>query len=630
MKTAWVLLSALLFAIPAEAVVVTCVNEGGSVVRIDYNAGDESVLPRAFALDVTVDGGATITSVYDYKVGDSTAAGRGFGVFPSSMRIDEKGLVGDWGKPDMIPSGSTGVQPGVGTSDVTLGMASRYSGSENAPLVSGTLCRIRVDMRGATAVNVRVAQNASGGGVVLEDAKPAKFTGVGCTLNGSSAPAAPEAPASITYPATSSTGKYAVSWAVSARATTYRLERSADNGGAWTAIYSGAAATCAETVANGTYLYRVQASSAVGASSWRTGSTGCVVSIATQPPLPQPPASVTYPAASSTGKYSVTWPASTGATSYQLERSANAGSAWAGVYSGASRSYAETVSNGTYRYRVRATNSAGSSLWRTSSVNCVVSIPTQSVVPQPPASVAYPATSSTGKYTVSWPASTGATSYRLERSANAGSAWAGVYSGSSLSYAETISNGAYRYRVRATNIAGSSVWRTGSTSCVVSIPTTAATVGNTTVFSGASTASNRRAVPYTMAAAGQLQSISIYHNGGSGQMILGVYADNSGRPGARLGVTNAVAVSKAQGWQTVALKSPVAAPAGQKIWLAWVFQNNVSVRATAGAPGRASSNAGWSGGMPGAFGSSTVANYIYSIYATYTPENPRDDDEHDD
>ncbi|MEN6333841.1 MAG: hypothetical protein ABFE01_06230, partial [Phycisphaerales bacterium] len=109
-----------------------------------------------------------------------------------------------------------------------------------------------------------------------------------------------------------------------------------------------------------------------------------------------------------------------------------------------------------------------------------------------------------------------------------------------------------------------------------------------------------------------------------------VYADNSGRPGARLGVTNAVAVSKAQGWQTVALKSPVAAPAGQKIWLAWVFQNNVSVRTTAGAPGRASSNAGWSGGMPGAFGSSTVANYIYSIYATYAPEYPRDDDEHDD
>ena len=82
MKTIGVLLVALLFVVPAEAVVVTCVNEGGNMVRIDYSAADEQVLPVAFALDVTVDGGAMITSVYDYKIGDSTAASRGFGIFP--------------------------------------------------------------------------------------------------------------------------------------------------------------------------------------------------------------------------------------------------------------------------------------------------------------------------------------------------------------------------------------------------------------------------------------------------------------------------------------------------------------------------------------------------------------------
>jgi hypothetical protein len=144
-------------------------------------------------------------------------------------------------------------------------------------------------------------------------------------------------------------------------------------------------------------------------------------------------------------------------------------------------------------------------------------------------------------------------------------------------------------------------------------------LGNTTVFTGVATAMNRRAVPYTMSEAGQLLNISIYHNGGSGQMLLGVYSDSSNRPGARLGVTNAVTVNGSAGWQTVALQSPVSVAAGQRVWLAWVLQNSVGIRATSGTPGRAEAGATWSGGMPTTFGSSTVGNYIYSIYATYRP-----------
>ena len=125
-------------------------------------------------------------------------------------------------------------------------------------------------------------------------------------------------------------------------------------------------------------------------------------------------------------------------------------------------------------------------------------------------------------------------------------------------------------------------------------------------------------MPYTMPEAGQLQSISIYHQAGSGQMILGVYADSSGKPGSRLGVTSSTTVSSTPGWQKVNLQSPVSVSAGQKIWLAWVFQSNPGIRYASGTPGRASSSALWSGGMPTTFGTSTVANYIYSIYATYT------------
>ena len=90
--------------------------------------------------------------------------------------------------------------------------------------------------------------------------------------------------------------------------------------------------------------------------------------------------------------------------------------------------------------------------------------------PPIPASISYPASSSTWEYTVSWAASAGADSYQLERSNNGGSSWSQIYSGANTSYAELIGSGSYRYRVKATNVAGSSDWRTGTYDCVVSIP----------------------------------------------------------------------------------------------------------------------------------------------------------------
>jgi hypothetical protein len=174
MKAIYVLFVTLLFAVPVNAVVVTCVNEGNGVVRIDYDASSEKVLPIAFALDLAVDGGATITKIYDYKVGDSNAANPGFGIFPNSMQLDPNGDVIDWGSP--IVSG------GAGTPSVTLGMASRYYDKKNAPKVKGTLCRILIDTHGIPMVNVVVSANTNGGGVVLEDATIAKLTSGGTVL----------------------------------------------------------------------------------------------------------------------------------------------------------------------------------------------------------------------------------------------------------------------------------------------------------------------------------------------------------------------------------------------------------------------------------------------------------------
>ena len=120
---------------------------------------------------------------------------------------------------------------------------------------------------------------------------------------------------------------------------------------------------------------------------------------------------------------------------------------------------------------------------------------------------------------------------------------------------------------------------------------------------------------------GSLESISIYHQGGTGNAILAVYGDAGGLPGARLGVTDSTLINSTEGWQTISLQSPVAVSAGQTIWLAWVFENDPGMRWTAGTPGRAMSTATWSGGMPTSFGASSSYNGIYSIYANYSPES---------
>jgi len=144
-------------------------------------------------------------------------------------------------------------------------------------------------------------------------------------------------------------------------------------------------------------------------------------------------------------------------------------------------------------------------------------------------------------------------------------------------------------------------------------------VGNTQVFTGITTEANRRAMPFVMSENGTIQSISIYHEGGTGNVLLSVYNDSGGLPGSRLGVTDSTAINGSAGWQTVDLLSPMDVSAGQTIWLAWVFESNPGIRWQSGSPGRANSDQTWSGGMPATFGSSTQADYIYSIFATYTP-----------
>jgi hypothetical protein len=144
---------------------------------------------------------------------------------------------------------------------------------------------------------------------------------------------------------------------------------------------------------------------------------------------------------------------------------------------------------------------------------------------------------------------------------------------------------------------------------------TTGTVGITDVYSSTSTSGYRRAMPFTMPENGTITSVTMYHTGGSGSMILAVY-DGEGTPQARLAMTPTTAVSGSTGWQTINLTSPAAVTGGQTVWLAWVYESNPGIRYQTGSPGRYQSTQTWPG-MPDPFGSGSQSSYLYSIYATY-------------
>ena len=175
------------------------------------------------------------------------------------------------------------------------------------------------------------------------------------------------------------------------------------------------------------------------------------------------------------------------------------------------------------------------------------------------------------------------------------------------------------YNIGATNYSNGTVFKGYLKDLKVYSQKTTKTFGNTTVYPSTSTLNNRMAIPVTFTEAGTIQSISIYHNGGSGGIMLGVYSDAASAPSSRLGITASATVSSTPGWQTVTLTSPVTVSSGQTVWLAWVFQSNPGTRYTAGTPARAQSPATWSGGMPTVFGTASYANYKYSLFCTYTP-----------
>jgi predicted phage tail protein len=273
-------------------------------------------------------------------------------------------------------------------------------------------------------------------------------------------------------PATSIGGNYQITWSAVSGATSYELEE--DTVATFTSptqVYNGSNTTHSFTNHGpGTFYYRVRARDAVGPSAWRVGANPCVVTV----PPPPAPATITVPQTSPTGSYSIFWTASTGATSYDLQEANNSGFNGATlVYQGANLTYNVTGKvGGTWYYRVRATNAGGNSPYTVGANGC------QIVPPNPPATITVPPTTASGNYSVTWATSQGATSYDLQEDTSVSfTNPSTIYSGANAQFSVTgKTSGTFYYRVRATNLVGSSTWTTDTTGCQVVPPAAPASI----------------------------------------------------------------------------------------------------------------------------------------------------------
>jgi hypothetical protein len=292
----------------------------------------------------------------------------------------------------------------------------------------------------------------------------------------------------IYVPGVSSSGTFTITWGLAAgNATDYELDE--DTNANFTSpvqLYQGPNQTFTVTGRpDGTYYYRVRGIN----TTYNTTGTYLICdhphvvdsTLASVPPAPQAPGSVTVPTNSSSGLIPVSWPAVSGVNGYDLWASQQDIRSLAPPYWGpfgsiaaglTQTSYTHTgIDWNEYRFRVRTFIPVASytlySPWSVNSGNCLVRIFT----PSPPAFLNVPATSTTGSYTLTWGTGAGSASYELEEDISGTfSNPTLIYQGTALSFNVTGQpNGTYYYRVRGVNALFQGPWVPGSNPCTVGI-----------------------------------------------------------------------------------------------------------------------------------------------------------------
>jgi fibronectin type 3 domain-containing protein len=257
-------------------------------------------------------------------------------------------------------------------------------------------------------------------------------------------------PAPTNLLATPGDGQILLSWTASPGAGTYTVKRSLVPGGPYTVAATGIVSNSYldAGLANGTrYYYVASAVNASGESPDSNEATAVPV-----PPLPPAPANLA--AVASDAQVALSWNPVPGAASYTLKRSETAGGPYAPIASGlAATTYLDAaVANGTpYYYVVSATNLAGEG-----PNSAEVSATPMAAPPAAPTNLV--AVAGDGAVSLSWTASTGATSYTVKRATTPGGPYAVLASTAAASLTDTdVVNGTwYYYIVVAVNPGGES------------------------------------------------------------------------------------------------------------------------------------------------------------------------------
>ena len=246
---------------------------------------------------------------------------------------------------------------------------------------------------------------------------------------------------------TSNTGSFEVSWPSVPYGYGYNVYERV-NSGSWTQISSQTNRSITRSKDSGYYDYRIEAC----AGQCAAPGTSDRITVAITPGMPT---SISAPSGVTDGAFTVSWPASSGSVSaYQLDQQTNGGS-WSRIHTGTARSKSRALSEGDYRFRVRACKSVSTttscSSWRYSSTSTAAR-------PGSPPALTVSASSGTGSYPVSWASVANTSSYTLQEQINGGS-WSTAQSNSSLSKSYTgRSDGRYGYQVSSCNRLGCSAY----------------------------------------------------------------------------------------------------------------------------------------------------------------------------
>jgi fibronectin type 3 domain-containing protein len=279
---------------------------------------------------------------------------------------------------------------------------------------------------------------------------------VGCAAsvstsgNGDGKATIPDTPVGLS--ASPGNAQVTLSWAASSGASSYHVKRSAASGGPYSQVGAPSEASYIDaSVTNGTkYFYVVSAVNSAGESANSAEASATPTAPASAPKSP-----ANLQASAGNAQVSLSWSASTSAISYNVKRSTTSGGPYTKLSSPTATSYVDTgLTNGTkYFYVVSAVNSSGESA-NSSEVSATPTTPAS--VPAAPANLQ--ATAGNAQVSLTWSASTGATSYDVRRSATSGGPYSQIGTSSTNSYTDSgLTNGrTYYYVVCAVNSVGQS------------------------------------------------------------------------------------------------------------------------------------------------------------------------------